>query len=55
MFVFFILITVYALIKNHFLWAMIISASNLVYNVYPNLLQQYVRLKLILYKKLKAN
>jgi hypothetical protein len=55
MFVFFILITAYALIKNHFLWAIIISASNLVYNVYPNLLQQYVRVKLMLYKKLKAN
>ncbi len=55
MFVFFILITLYALVKNHFQWAIIISVTNLLYNIYPNLLQQYVRLKLMLYKKLKAN
>jgi len=55
MFVFFIAITFYALVKNHFWWAIIISASNVLYNIYPNLLQQYVRIKLMLYKKLKAN
>ena len=55
MFVFFILITVYALIKFHFWWAIIISVTNLFYNIYPNLLQQYVRVKLMLYKKRKAN
>jgi hypothetical protein len=55
MFVFFILITGYALVKNHFWWVVIISATNVLYNVYPNLLQQYVRLKLRLYKKRKAN
>jgi len=55
MFVFFILITIYALVENHFWWAIIISATNLLYNIYPNLLQQYVRLKLMLYKKRKPN
>ena len=55
MFVFFIAITFHALVKNHFWWAILISASNMLYNIYPNLLQQYVRIKLMLYKKLKAN
>jgi len=55
MFVFFILITIYALVENHFWWAIIISATNLLYNIYPNLLQQYVRLKLMLHKNRKAN
>jgi hypothetical protein len=51
MFVFFILITSYALAKNHFWWAVIISVANLLYNVYPNLLQQFIRLKLRLHNK----
>lgn len=55
MFVFFILITVHALAKDHFWWAIIISVTNVLYNIYPNLLQQYIRLKLKLHKKLKAN
>ena len=55
MFVFFILITFYALLKNHFWWAIIITITNVLYNIYPNLLQQYIRLKLRLYKKRKAN
>jgi hypothetical protein len=55
MFAFFVLIAAYALVKHHFLWAVIISITNVLYNIYPNLLQQYIRLKLRLYKKLKAN
>ena len=55
MFVFFILLTSYALVKYHFWWAIVITVSNLFYNIYPNLLLQYVRVKLMLYKKLKAN
>jgi len=55
MFVFFILIASYALAKTNFWWAIIITITNLLYNIYPNLLQQYIRLKLRLYKKLKAN
>ena len=55
MFVFFILITAYALVKNDLWWVVIISITNLLYNVYPNLLQQYVRLKLKFHKRIKAN
>jgi len=55
MLVFFILITLHALVKKNFWWATIVSASNVVYNIYPNLLQQYIRVKLMLYKKLRAN
>jgi hypothetical protein len=51
MLIFFILITSYALVKNHFWWAIIISLTNLLYNIYPNLLQQYIRLKLRLHNK----
>ena len=51
MFVFFGLLTFYALIHNHFWWAIMITITNVLYNIYPNLLQQYIRLKLRLYKK----
>jgi len=51
MFVFFGLLTFYALINNHFWWAIMITITNVLYNIYPNLLQQYIRLKLRLYKK----
>ena len=46
LFIFFLAVTVYALVKSYFLWALILSICNLFYNVYPNLLQQYIRLKL---------
>ena len=46
MFLFFTLTTVYALMKNYLIWALIISVTNLVYNVYPGFLQQYIRVKL---------
>jgi len=55
MFLFFILVTFYAFFKGHVLWGIIISVTNVLYNIYPNFLQQYIRLKLRLYKKLKAN
>jgi glycosyl-4,4'-diaponeurosporenoate acyltransferase len=55
MFIFFILITAYALVKNDFWWSIVITVTNVLYNVYPNLLQQYIRLKLRLYKKQKPN
>jgi Glycosyl-4,4'-diaponeurosporenoate acyltransferase len=45
-FIFFAVITVYALVKRHPAWALVLSISNLFYNIYPNLLQQYLRLKL---------
>ncbi len=46
LFIFFTAVTVYALAKNYLLWALILSICNLLYNIYPNLLQQYMRLKL---------
>lgn len=46
LFVFFTLSMVYALGKGHWGWAPVLGVTNLVYNVYPNLLQQYIRLKL---------
>jgi Glycosyl-4,4'-diaponeurosporenoate acyltransferase len=46
MFVFFTAIAVYALIKAYFVWALVIFFCNLFYNIYPNLLQQYIRLRL---------
>jgi hypothetical protein len=46
MFLFFTFTTVYAISKNYFGWAVVIILTNLLYNIYPNLLQQYIRLKL---------
>jgi hypothetical protein len=51
LFVFFCLAAVYAIAKSHLYWAFIISLTNIAYNIYPNLLQQYIRLKLILFGK----
>lgn len=51
MFVFFCLSTGYAIIKNYMEWGIIILITNLIYNIYPNLLQQYIRLKLRTYAK----
>ncbi|PWU01908.1 MAG: hypothetical protein C5B52_06475 [Bacteroidetes bacterium] len=46
MFVFFALSNAYAFYLNYLVWGMVILVTNLLYNVYPNLLQQYIRLKL---------
>ena len=46
LFLFFTIMTIYAGIQGHFYWALTLTISNLLYNIYPNLLQQYVRLKL---------
>jgi hypothetical protein len=46
LFLFFISVTVYAAINGEFDWVIILTICNLLYNVYPNLLQQYIRLKL---------
>ena len=46
LFLFFTSITIYAGIRNQFSWALILTVSNLLYNIYPNLLQQYIRVKL---------
>jgi hypothetical protein len=46
LFLFFVVITIYAMVKDHFAWALVLSICNLFYNIYPNLLQKYIRLKL---------
>jgi Glycosyl-4,4'-diaponeurosporenoate acyltransferase len=47
MFLFFTSTTIYALTQNYLKWALIISITNLVYNVYPIFLQQYIRVRLV--------
>ncbi|WP_394370314.1 glycosyl-4,4'-diaponeurosporenoate acyltransferase CrtO family protein [Pedobacter segetis] len=51
LFLFFFLITVYSIINKYWLWALAILLTNIAYNVYPNFLQQYIRLKLSLFNK----
>lgn len=51
LFLFFSLTTIYAFLKGHWVWACIILLTNIAYNIYPNLLQQYIRLKLKLFNK----
>lgn len=46
LFSFFNFITVYALVKNYFWWALIIVITNILYNIYPCFLQQYIRVRL---------
>lgn len=46
LFVFFTVTTIYALIQNHTMWALTIFFNNIIYNIYPNLLQQYIRIRL---------
>ena len=46
LFLFFVTITVIAIMKQQYWWVLDLTISNLLYNVYPNLLQQYVRVKL---------
>jgi Glycosyl-4,4'-diaponeurosporenoate acyltransferase len=46
MFIFFTAITIYALVRAQLIWAVVILICNLFYNIYPNLLQQYMRLRL---------
>jgi len=55
LFLFFDFTIVYAIVNAHLFWASIILVSNIAYNIYPNLLQQYIRLKLKLYKKRTSN
>lgn len=49
LFIFFALIFVYALVHRYVAWASLMFLTNIAYNVYPNLLQQYIRLKLRLF------
>ena len=43
---FFTMVTIYAGSQGRFYWVLILTISNLLYNIYPNLLQQYIRIKL---------
>jgi len=54
MFLFFILVNIYAVKYDYLWWAFILSVNNLIYNVYPCLLQQYIRFRLQLSGKVKA-
>ncbi len=46
LFIIFLVITIYAVIQDYYKWALLITVNNIIFNVYPNLLQQYTRLKL---------
>ncbi|WP_371860455.1 hypothetical protein [Segetibacter aerophilus] len=46
LFLFFTMITIYAGLQSKFGWVIILIMCNLLYNIYPNLLQQYIRVKL---------
>ncbi len=46
LFVFFTILTIHAMSQGHLYGVFILAISNLLYNVYPNLLQQYIRVKL---------
>jgi hypothetical protein len=46
LFLFFIMIIVYSLAKGYYIWAFVFFVSNIVYNIYPALLQQYLRVRL---------
>ena len=46
LFLFFIMVSIYAGIQGRYYWVLILLISNLLYNIYPNLLQQYIRVKL---------
>ncbi|MBN8857708.1 MAG: hypothetical protein J0H29_04930 [Sphingobacteriales bacterium] len=46
LFIFFTTMTIYAGALGHYYWILTLTVCNLLFNVYPNLLQQYVRVKL---------
>jgi hypothetical protein len=46
MFIFFLLTSIYALFRREVSWAVVITVNNLIFNLYPNFLQQYNRLRL---------
>ena len=52
LFIFFILITASAIIMQYPGWALIITVTNIIYNVYPCLLQQYIRIRLLNFQKI---
>lgn len=50
-FIFFIEATIFAFIHSYFYWAVFLVVGNVIYNVYPILLQQYIRLRLTTFKR----
>ena len=51
LFLFFTLVTIYALVKGFYGWTLILLITNIIYNVYPCFLQQYIRLRLSVFQK----
>lgn len=47
MFIFFLLAGIYALVCQYWLWGLIITLTNIIFNVYPVLLQHYNRLRMM--------
>ena len=48
-FLFFILTTGHAALNGRWVWAFVLCLTNVFYNIYPNLLQRYIRLRLSRY------
>ena len=46
LFLFFSMTIIYAFAEGYFIWAVVFLISNVVYNVYPAFLQQYIRVRL---------
>lgn len=46
LFLFFTMTAVYAFSKNYFSWFLVLLITNLIYNMYPILLQQYLRIRM---------
>lgn len=51
LFSFFILTAAYAVFQQFYWWAFFITITNVIYNIYPILLQQYIRIRLSSLKK----
>jgi len=50
---FFLFVTAFALMRGYYIWALIFFATNIIYNVYPILLQHYTRLRISVLLKRK--
>jgi Glycosyl-4,4'-diaponeurosporenoate acyltransferase len=54
MLLFFLFTTIFALVRSYYLWALIITITNIIYNIYPILLQHYTRLRIELLLRRKT-
>jgi hypothetical protein len=52
LFLFFSLIIIYSIFNEYWVWTFTILITNIAYNIYPNFLQQYIRIKLSLFEKI---